>query len=110
MKACPEEWSDERKQIFNELVNNIVDVQDIDYELLTMTATAIDHMRYMNRKIDLTKHLIGDKVFMSSREKFVREVENCLKMLDITPQARNKAKGEQPKVISDPLEKLLAGD
>lgn len=108
MKDCPSDWSEERKQLFGELVENVVDVESIDYELLTLTVIAIDKLRYMNDKLDKSNSLLGDKVFMSSRQKLVNEVTNYMKMLDITPQARNKAKGEPPKVITDPLEKLLA--
>lgn len=108
MKECPKDWTDERKQIFNELAENVVDLIPVDWELLTLTAISIDKLRYMNDKLDKMNSLLGDKIFMSTREKFVKEVTNYLKMLDITPQARNKAKGEPPKVITDPLEKLLA--
>ncbi len=60
----------------------------------------------MDSQINDVQALLSDKVFMSSRDKFVKQVENGLKMLDITPQARNKAKIEAVKEV-DPLTELL---
>lgn len=78
----------------------------IDLPLIESLAFAIDRLEFMDSQINDVNSLLSDKVFMSSREKFVKQVENGLRMLDITPQARNKAKLESVK-DSDPLLELL---
>lgn len=80
--------------------------KDIDLPLVESLAFAIDQLEFMDSQINDVTSLLSDKNFMASRAKFVGQVENGLKMLDITPQARNKAKAELQKV-SDPLAELL---
>lgn len=82
------------------------DYQAIDEPLVDSLAFAIDQLEYMDAQINGVQALLSDKIFMAAREKFVKQVENGLKMLDITPQARNKAKVEAAKV-ADPLTELL---
>lgn len=106
MKECPDYFNEEQREIFQSLINGIEGLIDTDYELLCNTAYAIEKVRYFNRKLNTEKQLMGDRTFMASRSKFIAEVENNLKALDITPQARNKAKAETVKV-SDPLVDLL---
>lgn len=106
MKECPDYFNEEQQEIFHSLVNGIEGLIDTDYALLCNTAYAIEKVRYFNRKLNTEKQLMGDRTFMSSRSKFIAEVENNLKALDITPQARNKAKVKTVKV-SDPLVDLL---
>lgn len=106
MKECPDYFNEEQQEIFNSLVNCIDCLIDTDYELICNTAYAIEKVRYFNRKLNKEQQLMGDRTFMASRSKFIAEVENNLKALDITPQARNKAKAETVKV-SDPLVELL---
>lgn len=80
--------------------------KDIDLPLIESLAFAIDRIEFMDSQINDIPALLSDKVFMSSRDKFVRQFESGLKMLDITPQARNKAKVESVKE-SDPLLEIL---
>lgn len=96
---------DQQKRV-NWLIEQMTDYKEIDRPLVESLAFAIDNLEWMDTKINVDKARLGDKVFMSSRDKFVKQVENGLKMLDITPQARNKAKQETAKV-SDPLTELL---
>lgn len=88
------------------IIDRMSDYQEIDEPLVDSLAFAIDQLEYMDAKINDVQSLVSDKIFMAAREKFVKQVENGLKMLDITPQARNKAKVEAAKV-SDPLTELL---
>ncbi len=67
---------------------------------------SIDKLEFMDSQLNDIQALLSDKVFMSSRDKFVKQVENGLKMLDITPQARNKAKADAV-ASADPLTELL---
>ena len=82
--------------------------QAIDEPLIDSLAFAIDKLEFMDSQINDIPSMLSDKIFMSSRSKFVGQVENGLKMLDITPQARNKAKEEVTK-NADPLVELLGG-
>lgn len=82
--------------------------QAIDEPLIDSLAFAIDKLEFMDSQINDIPAMLSDKIFMSSRSKFVGQVENGLKMLDITPQARNKAKEEVTK-NADPLVELLGG-
>lgn len=83
--------------------------REIDLPLLESLAFAIDRLEYMDGRLNDVNSLLSDKVFMASRDKFVKQVENGLKMLDITPQARNKKEAETAKAVEnrDPLEALL---
>lgn len=88
------------------LIEQMSDFKEIDLPLVESLAFAIDKLEFMDSQINDIQALLSDKVFMSSRDKFVKQVENGLKMLDITPQARNKAKIEAVKEV-DPLTELL---
>lgn len=98
--------TDEQLKRVNWLIEQMTDYKEIDRPLVESLAFAIDNLEWMDTKINVDRARLGDKVFMSSRDKFVKQVENGLKMLDITPQARNKAKQETAKV-ADPLTELL---
>lgn len=80
--------------------------KDIDLPLVEALAFAIDRVEFMDSQINDIPALLSDKVFMSSRDKFVRQFENGLKMLDITPQARAKKQAEVVKDV-DPLTELI---
>lgn len=83
--------------------------KQIDMPLVEALAFAIDKLEYMDERINTLPAVLDDRQFMASRDKFVKQVENGLKMLDITPQARNKANAEAIATVnnSDPLEALL---
>lgn len=83
--------------------------KQIDTPLVESLAFAIDKLEYMDERINTLPAVLDDRQFMASRDKFVKQVENGLKMLDITPQARNKANAEAIATINnaDPLEALL---
>lgn len=80
--------------------------KNIDLPLVESLAFAIDRVEFMDSQINDIPALLSDKVFMSSRDKFVRQFESGLKMLDITPQARAKKQAEVVKEV-DPLTELI---
>lgn len=98
--------TDEQVKKRDWLIEQMSDFKEIDRPLVDSLAFAIDKLEFMDSQINDIQSLLSDKVFMSSRDKFVKQVENGLKMLDITPQARNKAKTEAVKEV-DPLTELL---
>lgn len=83
--------------------------KQIDMPLVEALAFAIDKLEFMDERINTVPAVLDDRQFMASRDKFVKQVENGLKMLDITPQARNKANAEAIPTANniDPLEALL---
>lgn len=97
------EQQEKRKQWLIERMN---DYQEIDEPLVDALAFAIDQLEFMDAQINEVKSLLESRQFMANRDKFVKQVESGLKMLDITPQARNKAKIETAKTV-DPLVELL---
>ena len=97
------EQQEKRKQWLIERMN---DYQEIDEPLVDALAFAIDQLVFMDAQINEVKSLLESRQFMANRDKFVKQVESGLKMLDITPQARNKAKIETAKTV-DPLVELL---
>lgn len=107
MKNAPDYFNEEQQKIFNEIIENMTGLIDIDYDLVVNFAYALEKLRWANRKLNTNDALFGDRMFMSSRDKLVKEVDSYLKHLDITPQARNKAKAETVKV-QDPLTDLLS--
>lgn len=80
--------------------------KEVDEPLIDSVAFAIDKLEFMDTQINDVQSLLSDRVFMASRDKIVKQIESGLKMLDITPQARNKAKIETAKTV-DPLTELL---
>lgn len=98
--------TDEQVKKRDWLIEQMGDFKEIDMPLVEALAFAIDKLEFMDSQINDIQSLLSDKVFMASRDKFVKQVENGLKMLDITPQARNKAKTETAKAV-DPLTELL---
>lgn len=97
------EQQEKRKQW---LIERMSDYQEIDEPLVDALAFAIDQLEFMDAQINEVKSLLESRQFMANRDKFVKQVESGLKMLDITPQARNKAKIETAKSV-DPLVELL---
>ena len=98
-----EEQENKKQWIINKMGDNY---QAIDEPLVDSLAFALDRLEFMDATINGTPSMLSDKVFMASRDKMVRQFESGLKMLDITPQARNKAKIETAK-CADPLTELL---
>lgn len=88
------------------LIEQMSDFKEIDRPLVDSLAFAIAMLEYMDERLNALPAMLDDRQFMASRDKFVKQVENGLKMLDITPQARNKAKIEAVKDV-DPLTELL---
>lgn len=78
----------------------------IDEPVVDNLAFAIDTLDFMNSQLNDVRSLLSDKVFMSSREKIRTQMENGYKLLDISPQARNKSNIETAKTV-DPLTELL---
>nr|DAM36833.1 MAG TPA: terminase small subunit [Caudoviricetes sp.] len=101
-----ERLTDEQIKKRDWLIEQMNDFKEIDLPLVESLAFAIDRLEYMDERLNTLPAMLDDRQFMSSRDKFVKQVENGLKMLDITPQARNKAKIEAVKEI-DPLTELL---
>lgn len=91
------------------IIERMVDYKEIDEPLVESLAFAIDRLEYMDERINTLPAMLDDRQFMASRDKFVKQVESGLKMLDITPQARNKKEAETAKTVEnkDPLEALL---
>lgn len=91
------------------IIERMVDYKEIDEPLVEALAFAIDKLEYMDERINTLPAMLDDRQFMASRDKFVKQVENGLKMLDITPQARNKKEAETAIAVEnrDPLEALL---
>lgn len=88
------------------LIEQMEDFKEIDLPLVESLAFAIDKLEFMDSQINDVQALLSDKVFMSSRDKFVKQISDGLKMLDITPQARAKKQAEVVKEV-DPLTELL---
>lgn len=99
--------TDEQINKKNWLIEQMGDnFKDIDLPLVEALAFAIDRVEFMDSRINDIPALLSDKVFMSSRDKFVRQFVTGLKMLDITPQARAKKQAEVVKEV-DPLTELI---
>ena len=77
------------------------DFKEVDIPLIESLAFAIDRLEYMDSQINDIPSLLSDRVYMASRAKFITQLENGLKMLDITPQARNKKEAESVKQVEN---------
>lgn len=88
------------------LIEQMSDFKEIDLPLVESLAFAIDKLEFMDSQINDIPSLLSDRTYMATRSKITTQIENGYKMLDITPQARNKAKIEAVKEV-DPLTELL---
>ena len=88
------------------LIEQMSDFKEIDLPLIESLAFAIDKLEFMDSQINDIPSLLSDRTYMATRSKITTQIENGYKMLDITPQARNKAKIEAVKEV-DPLTELL---
>lgn len=81
----------------------------IDLPIVENLAFALDRLAFMDSQINDIASLLSDKVYMSSREKMIKQVNDSYKMLGITAQERNKANIDTVKQVEnkDPLEALL---
>lgn len=81
----------------------------IDLPIVDSLAFALDRLEYMDSQLNDIPSLLSDKVYMSSRDKILKQVHDSYKMLDITTVARNKANAEAISTANntDPLEALL---
>lgn len=91
----------------NWIIKQMNDFKEIDLPIVESLAFALDRLEYMDSRLNDVPSLLSDKVYMSSREKILKQVHDSYKMLDITPQARNKASAEENTETADPLEALL---
>lgn len=80
----------------------------IDLPIVENLAFALDRLAFMDSQINDIASLLSDKVYMSSREKMLKQVNDSYKMLGITAQERNKFKVESTaESEKDPLLSLL---
>lgn len=80
----------------------------IDLPIIENLAFALDRLAFMDSQINDIASLLSDKVYMSSREKMLKQVNDSYKMLGITAQERNKFKVESvDESEKDPLLTLL---
>lgn len=98
-----EEQENKKNWLIDKLGNNY---KEIDIPLIESLAFAWDKVEFMDSQINDIPSLLSDRTYMSSRAKFISQFENGIKLLDISPQARNKAKIETAKTV-DPLTELL---
>lgn len=98
--------TDEQVKKRDWLIEQMDDFKEIDLPLVESLAFAIDKLEYMDERLNTLPAMLDDRQFMASRDKFVKQVENGLKMLDITPQARARKQLETVKEV-DPLTELL---
>lgn len=86
--------------------------KDIDRPLVESLAFAWDRLEYMDERLNTLPSLFDDRQFMASRDKITKQFENGLKLLNITPQAREKDNKDACKEVDekDPLLELLAGE
>ncbi len=91
----------------NWIIKQMNDFKEIDLPIVESLAFALDRLEYMDSRLNDIPSLLSDKVYMSSREKILKQVHDSYKMLDITSQARNKASAEENTETADPLEALL---
>lgn len=100
-----EEQEKKRDWIIEQMGDNF---KPIDLPIIENLAFALDRLAFMDSQINDIASLLSDKVYMSSREKMLKQVNDSYKMLGITAQERNKAKAETiNEVEKDPLLSLL---
>lgn len=100
-----ENQEEKKKWIIEQMGDNF---KPIDLPIVENLAFALDRLAFMDSQINDIASLLSDKVYMSSREKMLKQVNDSYKMLGITAQERNKLKVETATdTEKDPLLSLL---
>ena len=100
---------EEIKQIIIDLLNN--DCNDVDLMTIDSLAFAFSTIDYMNKKLSASPNLLGDRIFMASREKLNNEIIRYSKALGLTREQRARiSKLSDKKENSNPLLEILGED
>lgn len=100
-----EDQQEKKEWLLTQMGDNF---KPIDLPIIENLAFALDRLEFMDSQLNDIPSLLSDKVYMASREKILKQVNECYKMLDITPQARAKKQAEVVKEAeTDPLLSLL---
>lgn len=100
---------DEIKDLIIDILNN--DCNEIDLMTVESLAFAFSTIDYMNQKLEASPSLLGDRIFMASREKLNNEIIRYSKVLGLTREQRARiSKLADKKENSNPLLEILSDD
>lgn len=100
---------EEVKQIIIDILNN--DCNEVDLMTIDSLAFAFSTIDYMNNKLENSPSLLGDRIFMASREKLNNEIIRYSKALGLTREQRARiSKLADKKEESNPLLKILGDE
>lgn len=104
-----------QKKIFKYIVSELEAsgiLSNLDIPILVTVARAIDRLNYIEKAIDEDMTLLYNNQFMSTKDKYTKDLYRCCNELCLSPQARAKMGNialEQAQQEQDPLLKILAG-
>lgn len=100
---------EEVKQIIINLLDN--DCNDVDLMTVDSLAFAFSTIDYMNKKLAASPSLLGDRIFMASREKLNNEIIRYSKALGLTREQRARiSKLSDKKENANPLLEILGDE
>lgn len=100
---------EEIKELIIDLLDN--DCNDIDTMTIDSLAFAFSMIDYMNQKLEASPNLLGDRIFMASREKLNNEIIRYSKVLGLTREQRARiSKLADKKENTNPLLNILGDE
>lgn len=104
-----------QKAIFKKIVEDLKEadiLSNLDIPLLVTCSRAIDRLNYIERQINEDMDLLFNSSFMSSKDKYTKDLYRCCNELCLSPQSRAKMGNiaiENEKEKSDPLLAIIGG-
>ncbi|MEG0899553.1 MAG: phage terminase small subunit P27 family [Oscillospiraceae bacterium] len=110
----PKYLTKEQKTIFRYIVKELEQsgiLGNLDVYILTTCSIAIDRLETIETMITANKEMLGNATFMSSKDKYTKDLYRCCNELSLSPQSRAKIAGANIKSQEeDPLLKALQDD
>lgn len=89
----PKHLSREQKKIFTAITKELQEadiLSNLDIYILSTCAIAIDRLQDIESRINRDKNLLTDRDFMSSKDKYAKDLYRCANELCLSPQSRAK--------------------
>lgn len=111
----PSYLTSSQKKIFKYIVGELEAsgiLGNLDIPILVTVSRAIDRLNYIESAIDEDITLLYNNQFMSTKDKYTKDLYRCCNELCLSPQARAKMGNialEQSQQEQDPLLQILSG-
>ncbi|MBY7043800.1 P27 family phage terminase small subunit [Clostridium botulinum] len=111
----PSSMPSSQKKIFKFIVNELKEskiLSNLDVPMLVTVSRAIDRLNYIESEIDNDITLLTDTSFMSTKDKYTKDLYRCCNELCLSPQSRAKMGNialDNENKKQDPLAQIMEG-